>query len=443
MTFRQIATLGFVLFPLMCLNIDRNCHAQTELASKGERGENGLYTLVTPRLTLISDLPFDAEVKSWPGLLEQSMEQWSKYFHVDLAVMADWKIKAVLMKDRERFVQLGMLDGVPAFDEGYQFGNEVYLREQPTVYYRRLLFLHEATHWIIWRLYGGGGPSWFMEGMAEMQGTHALQDGLLQLGVIPASRELVAGWGRLRLINDSLKQATAPSISEIFAFGNAREDHEVRYAWSWAACVFFTNHPKYGPILKELYSKGKLDYSDALSLKFRKQLEPDWAALQREWNAFISDLDFGYDFSRSALIETRGLGNQWQQGLPARMQLETDRGWQQTGIVVKAGEPIRVSCFGSYELNGASAMPATPWVVDPCGITYQYYRGNPLGCVLGSIVPDEPNESTKRWETFRVGNGIVVDTPKSGKLFLKINEASNGLRDNKGQISVEISVTNP
>jgi len=450
---RLIATLGCVALLPLGLDCNRSCFAQTnesgnvsnnQLESKIGTDEKGLYTIVSPRLTLVSDIPFDDELKSWPGLFEQSLDQWQKYFSVAPEQMVDWKIKAILIGDRDRCAKLGLLDNVPAFDEGYQFGNVIYVREQPTVYYRRLLFLHEATHWIMWKLYGGAGSPWFMEGMAEMQGTHALSNGSLTLGVIPASRDLVAGWGRLRLIDESLKRGVAPTMSEILAFGNAREDHEIRYSWSWAACVFFTKHPKYGPILKDLYRSGKLDYSDALSLRFKKLLTPNWSEVQLEWNAFVSDLDFGYDFSRSAVIGSSSANwNSLQRGQSARMTLATDRGWQPTGIDVEAGKPIRINCSGSFKVKSVLEGSDANWVAEPCGITYRYYRGNPLGCVVASIISDEANESTKRWETIRVGEGTVINSPKAGKLFMKVNEPSNGLLDNIGSLSVEIFLTNP
>lgn len=447
---KPLSVLEYVALVVLCLRCNECCFAQNdppeqsqkvESQSKAERDKNGLYTLATPRLTLVSDIPFDDELRSWPGLIEQSIEQWKTYFSVDAGRIANWKMKAILMRNRDRFDQLGMLDGVPSFDEGYQFGDVIYVREQPTTYYRRLLFLHEATHWIIWKLYGGGGSPWFMEGMAEMHGTHALNHGVLKLGVIPASRDQVAGWGRLRLIDETLQRGDAPAMAEILAFGNEREDHEIRYSWSWAACVFFTNHPKYGPILKELYRSEKLDYSNALSLKFKKRLAPDWAEMELEWSAFVSDLDFGYDYSRSAVcLSMRPESNRWSIKAPTRLSLESERGWQPTGFLVEANKPVQISCTGNFQLKRSFE---TAWIVEPCGITYQYYRGNPLGCVIGSIVSEETNENTHRWETFRIAAGTLVNSPKAGKLFLKVNAPSNGLKDNSGNVSVEISVTNP
>lgn len=410
----------------------------TSPALKVVRNEKGLYELVTPHLTLVTDIPIDNELLSWPGLLEQSIEQWQHYFGFDAKRMEGLQVSALLVGDRVRLTELGLLDGVPGFDEGYQFGDQIFVREQTTVYYRRLLFLHEATHWIMWKLYGGGGSPWFMEGMADMQGTHLLKNGVLKLGVMPSSREQVAGWGRLRLIDEMLKRRVAPKLSEILAYGNDRTDHEIRYSWSWAACFFFTHHPKYGPILKELTNK-KLDYSNSLTLEFRKRLSLTWDDVQVDWNAFVSDLDFGYEFERSMAVRSAGpAGKSLSDQDSLSFQLATDRGWQSTGVTVEVGKPLRILCSGRYLIQKTIDQESTNWDAGPGGITYQYYRGNPLGCVIASVVPADEPEQTNRWDTIRVGGEKVIGALKSGELFLKINEPSNGLSDNSGAISVEI-----
>ena len=229
----------------------------------------------------------------------------------------------------------------------------------------------------------------------------------------------------------------------ILAYGNQREDHVVRYAWSWAACVFFTNHPKYGPILKELYNN-KLDYSDSLSVKFKKRIAADWADVQVDWNAFVSDLDFGYDLQRSSVVSDASQAKNINDGgLTVNFPLATDRGWQATGIMVEMGTQIRISCTGIYVLRKAMSLSDANWDSEPQGVTYQFYRGNPLGCVIASVVSRESPEQTKRWEPFRVGDQTVFAPEKNGELFLKVNEPSNGLWDNSGSVSVEISIANP
>lgn len=405
-----------------------------------ERNDHGLYEFTTPRLTLITDIPIDDELKSWPDLVEQSLKQWQVYFDVTEERMAGLHVHATLIGDRPGLTKLGLLDGIPAFEEGYQYGKQIYLREQPTIYFRRHLFLHELNHWIIWELYGGGGSPWFMEGMAEMQATHFLIGGRLTLGVIPSSKEQVSGWGRLRTIHETLARGDAPSLTQIFAYGNEREDHVVRYSWKWAAIVFFTNHPKYGPILRDLYRR-KLDYSYALSRQFKDQLANDWENVQLDWNAFVSDLDFGYDIARSSLNRSlRPAAKTLKPGEAIRVELAADRGWQATGVLLTPDNSVRIKCSGSYQVKKATSGETKNWIVEPNGVTYQYFRGNPLGSILASVVARSEPEQTKRWVTQRVGSETLIVPAKNCELFLKVNEPPNGLSDNTGTISVEISV---
>jgi hypothetical protein len=415
------------------------------LAQVVERNAQGLYELQSPRLTLVTDIPIDDELKSWPGLVEQSLRQWQIYFDVSEERMAGLKVHATLIGDRPGLTKLGLLDGVPGFDEGYQYAKRIYLREQPTIYFRRHLFLHELTHWIVWELYGGGGSPWFMEGMAEMQATHLMSGGKLMLCMIPSSKEQVSGWGRLRMVHETLERGEAPSLTQIFAYGDEREDHIIRYSWSWAACVFFTNHPKYGPVLRDLYRQ-KLDYSQSLSRRFKELLVSDWENVQIDWNAFVSDLDFGYDIARSTVNRSSmPAAKALRLGESIRLDLASDRGWQSTGILLDGGTSVRVRCSGSFQVMRPDQGEPTTWNVEPNGVTFQYYRGNPLGSVLASVVGSNEPEQTKRWETQRIGleTTITSTSVKKGELFLKINEPSKGLSDNVGTISVEISVTKP
>jgi hypothetical protein len=415
--------------------------SHTASAQVVERNVEGLYELKSTRLTLITDVPIDDELKSWPGLVEQSLKQWQLYFDVSEERMTGLKVQATLIGDRPGLTKLGVLDGVPGFDEGYQYGNRIYLREQPTVYFRRHLFLHELTHWIVWELYGGGGSPWFMEGMAEMQATHLMSGGRLMLCMIPSAKEQVSGWGRLRIVRETLERGEAPSLTQIFAYGDDREDHLIRYSWSWAACVFFTSHPKYGPVLRDLYRQ-KLDYSQALSQSFKEQLSSDWENVQVDWNAFVSDLDFGYDIARSAVNRSSvAAAKALRPGESIRLELASDRGWQATGVLLDGDTSVRVKCSGSFQIMRPVQSEPTSWQVEPNGITFQYYRGNPLGSVVASVVSSNEPEQTKRWETQRVGLETTLTSVKKGELFLKVNEPSKGLSDNEGTFSIEISVT--
>lgn len=402
--------------------------------------ETGLFELRTNQLSLVTDIPIDDELRSWPSLLEQSIEHWRGYFDVAPERMQNLSVQVFLIQDRERFEKLQLLGQVPGFDEGYQFGNHLYLREQPSVYYRRHLFLHEATHWIMWHLFGGAGAPWYMEGMADLQGTHRIQNGKLTLGVIPNSADEVPFWGRLRMIDDTLRDDSAPSLDQILAYQNDR-DRTKRYSWSWAACLFFTTHPKYSTVLRSCYGD-KLDYTDAVSMELKSKLSSQWNQVQMDWNGFISDLEFGYDAGRSQVVSGQPL-NTTVDGPTTKIRLATDRGWQSTGIMIRQGSRIQLQCDGRYTIRSAGEqLPGSPknlpWQSEAQGITVEYYRGHPLGCVLATIQRMPAERATKRWEPIRVGRSMEMTSADTGLLLLKINEPSSELYDNEGSIEIRI-----
>ena len=53
-------------------------------------------------------------------MFEQAFPQWCRYFGVKESKHADWHMTGVLMKDKARFVQCGLLpDNLPPFPHGY------------------------------------------------------------------------------------------------------------------------------------------------------------------------------------------------------------------------------------------------------------------------------------------------------------------------------------
>ncbi len=91
---------------------------------------------------------------------------------------ADWRIRGCLMREKRPFAACGLLPaGLPPFRHGFSRGRQLWLNEQPTAYYRRHLLLHEGTHAFMDAMFGGCGPPWYMEGMAELLATHSYRDG--------------------------------------------------------------------------------------------------------------------------------------------------------------------------------------------------------------------------------------------------------------------------
>ena len=161
----------------------------------------GIQKLSSQRLVLYTDLPLDDEVRGLPAIFDQAFPQWCRYFGLDPRKHADWRMTGFLMKDKARFTRTGLLPAdLPPFLHGYSRNQRLWLYEQPSDYYRRHLLLHEGTHGFMNTLLGGCGPPWYMEGIAELLGTHRLEHGRLTLGVMPADRDEVPEWGRIRII---------------------------------------------------------------------------------------------------------------------------------------------------------------------------------------------------------------------------------------------------
>lgn len=427
---RLLCSCAFALLVLMAFG---KSFAQE---SKISTNEKGFTQLDAPQLTLITDVPIDDELKNWPNLLQQSMQQWVTYFDVPANRMTRWRPTVYLISDRSRFQSAGYLDNIPVFSDGQQVGDQLFLVDQPSVYYRRHLFLHEATHWIMYKLYGGAGPPWFMEGMAEAQGTHYFVNNQLRLQYIPQHAEEVPYWGRLRLVSESIEKKTAPTLSEILSFDTGYQDRMLRYSWSWMAVVFFDNHPKYGPILRKL-SRDKLDYSMRLSKEFKRALQPQWDEVLADWNAFVSDMDFGYDPARSMVSidweAIKPLGTEH-----VTTKVDASHGWQSTGIELKEGETVAIRCSGDFVLRVLPNQNKTVIRSEGNGITFDYFRGKPIGQLIGAIVPRDGSEETKPWEAITIGSEATMMVPRAGVLMLKINESAGQLFDNEGSLEVVI-----
>src|SRR5690606_13613027 len=116
-------------------------------ASAARAGDPALRTLTSKHLTLVTDLPPDAEVDALPGYFDQAFPQWCAYFGVDPAKHSDWHARGFLMQSRERFEAAGLISkDVPEFATGYAIDRTFWLFDQTSPYYRRHLMLHEGTH---------------------------------------------------------------------------------------------------------------------------------------------------------------------------------------------------------------------------------------------------------------------------------------------------------
>jgi hypothetical protein len=417
----------------------------------------GLRRLPGKHITLYTDLPATAAVDALPEMFDQAFPQWCAYFGVDPVREADWQVTGCVMRDQEPFRAAGLLPGgLPPFKHGYSVGKILWINEQASDYYRAHLLLHEGTHAFVNTILGRGAPPWYMEGIAEMLGTHRWHDGRLTLGYLPASREEVPLWGRVKIVRDDFAARRAKTLRGVFQYGPQAHQEIEPYGWCWAAAIFLDRHPRYQSRFRQL---AKQVNTPDLTERFMRLVGSDWDQLAEEWQVFVADLEYGYDFQRTAIDFTPGR-NLPAQG--AKVTVAADRAWQNSGIRLEGGVTYRLRATGRYQVKkgvrtvfsdqpraGASPTalengsdPFLVWWSEPNGVSIRYYRGQPLGILLAAVRPDrsDPDAPSALLRPIPVGLGAELTPRQRGTLFLRINDSSGELADNAGTLSVDVGV---
>jgi hypothetical protein len=390
----------------------------------------GIRKLAGKHLTLYTDLPSFKEVDELPEVFDLAVPQWCAYFHANPADLPDWRITAFLIKDKQPFASTGLLpDDLPKFAHGYSRGHQFWLYEQPTDYYRRHLLLHEGTHGFMQTVLGGMGPPWYAEGLAELMGTHRWKDGRLELGYLPASREEVPYWGRVKIVVDDLIAHRGKTLQAVLDYGPTAHRENGPYGWCWAAATFLERHPRYQKRFHELIP---LVRQQDFNQRFHALFAADWDQLCEEWQVFVVNLEYGYDVPRMAIDFRPG------HPLPpsgARATVAADRGWQSSGVRLEAGRSYRLRARGRYQVAN---QPRT-WWCEPGGVTIRYYHGQPLGILLAAVHPDPPGPgSSPLIRPLVVGLDAMLTPQQAGTLYLRINHSAAELGDNAGSLTVEI-----
>lgn len=394
-------------------------------------------TLTGQHITLRTDVPVHPEVDALPAIFDQAFDEWCDYFDLKPADHQGWRVYGILLRgpaSRERFVSAGLM---PAdlwdFKSGYSQGFNLWLYDQTSAYYRRHLLLHEGVHCFMNTLLGGAGPPWYSEGMAELLATHKLEGDNLTVNYFPRSQKEVPKLGRIEMVRESIANGRSLRLADVAAYGDTAHRENEPYGWCWAAAAFLDGHPRYR---KRFRGLAKLSTSPDFAQQFQHRFQSDAALLAEEWQVYLANLDYGYDFPRRQLDEIAN-----GQPLPLRgvtIEIAADRGWQSTGFAVERGRLYRVVSNGQFQV----AAKPKPWISEADGVTIRYVQGQPIGILLGAVRPDDldaaraPSPLTQP----QVLGGNMTLTPKqSGTLYLRINDAPGELADNAGKLSVSIT----
>ena len=391
----------------------------------------GLRELTGRHVRLFTDLPSSPAVDELPAVFDAAIPQWAKYFGV-AENSVHGQFLGFLISDREKFATLGLLpEENRDFVNGYNRNYEFWLVEQPSDYYRRHLWLHEGTHAFMQTQLGGAGSGWYMEGMAELFGTHRWQGGKLELGVMPASKEDVPMWGRVKIIRDAVAVGKPWPLDAVLEVDNSRQLDTEHYAWTWALAAMLDQTPKFRERFRGIQP---LVADPAFNAKLRETYARDWTHLLAEWESFVSQLDYGYDIERMALATDAD-----RKG-PLATKIAADCGWQSSGWPLKAGKSYRVEAKGRFEI----ANDGEPWPCEPNGVTIEYHDGRPLGALLGAIWSRDPNTSEPSFaKPMVIGVGATIRPDRDGMLFLRVNDSPAKLGDNAGSVEVRMEPLDP
>jgi hypothetical protein len=273
-----------------------------------------------------------------------------------------------------------------------------------------------------------------MEGTAELLATHLWEQGQLKLRYFPSSREKVPEWGRIKIIKDDVRAGRSKTLQEVMNYDSRAHLRVEPYGWSWAAAAFLDAHPGYQQRFRALQKESRV--TDAsFSQRFVQAIGNDSQRLGREWEWFITNIDYGYDIAREA-FQYKMAETVPEDG--RAVEIAADRGWQSSGIQIEAGKKYRIAATGRYQLGTQPKI----WWSEPNGVTIRYHRGQPLGMLLGAIV-DESNPQimdNKALSGVPISSGLETTPARSGVLYLRINDAPSELSDNRGSATVKITI---
>ena len=409
------------------------------LAASARRA--GLRVIESQHLVLATDRPPRADdgVDDLPRIFDEAVVVWCGHYGIEPATIRDWRAFGCLVVDRERFRAAGLLPAtIPEFPHGFCDRNRFWLMDQSNPAYRRHLLLHEGVHAFTLTVRGLDTPEWYTEGIAEFLATHRLERDAR--GVerfvptpLPMRKSDVEQLGRIETLRRLAADRRPPTLSAVMAVPTGDHRDISTYASNWAAVALLARHPALAPSFTAA-ERGPLDED----FNARLAAQPGWnaAVAAREFAAFTTEIDYGWDFARMRI--------DWSPGrplvVPTRGTVAAGRGWQNTGMTLAAGGRCRITAHGRVRLGEVPAQAgaaATPIESEADGISLRWYRGHPVGRLLAAQWV-EREDGTAGFVVLGSGAAAEITAAAAGPLYLKVNEAPGDLADTSGSYTVDV-----
>ena len=259
---------------------------------------------------------------------------------------------------------------------------------------------HEAVHAFCAQTFGGLGPVWYAEGMAE-----------LGLYWQPAIQEVNVDPVEVSYLRNASKTKT--TLMDIVSAGQITGDSWQAYAWRWSLCHFLANNLNYAARFKTLGINLMTSREDSLESAFKNQLEQ----MSFEYDLFLKNLGNGYRVDLCS----------WDWRTPAKELTATNRldcevkahaGWQATGLLVEPGQAYDFACRGQWKIDAETQVDADG---DGAG------QGALVGVWMSGYQLSEP---------FALGTRGKFVADQKAQLFVRCRDAWTSLGDNKGSVKL-------
>ena len=389
-------------------------------------------------IDLTTDLANAKEAETLVASFDAAVDQWRRFWNLPADALAGWRVRAYVMRNEALFREQGMIpDHIPQFPFGYAFGNTIWVRAQQSEYYTRHLLLHEGVHSLAFEQFDGAGPTWFMEGTAELLSTHQGSGATTIINHVPVNREEVPFWGRFKLMEQLRRKDRVPTIETVMRYSPTLTGNVETYGWSWAAAMILHAYLEY----HNAFFAAARDGSDGPQFNrrlFQKIGQKRWPVLVARWRLMCRDLDYGFnwDHERVALSVDDPAWN----GKPLITQVQADQGWQSSAVRFEPGTKISINASGRVVLDNQPK----PWISEPAGITIQYARGRPLGQLLACIVPNARDRTPmlKPLKTVAIESQTTLDIDQHCWIVFRVNDHLGAIGNNSGQYAVTVKKAN-
>ncbi|MCM2371687.1 hypothetical protein [Aporhodopirellula aestuarii] len=404
-------------------------------------------------LRLTSDVADERLLEDLVASFDAAVPQWLAFWGLPAERAANWSIDGFLMRDADAFRRSGDLPNhIPRFKNGFATPKAVWVNYQSSAYYNRHLMLHEGVHALTFELFGGGGPSWYMEGTAELLGTHrnrpasqfsptsGAADGLLaqagsqfRINELPRSREESAMWGRYRVIDEQRQTGSFPTLASVMKLPTDLEGNVESYTWCWAAALMFTSYRDTRDAYISAAQRGR-DQSPAFTTRFFREIGGQWPALRARWQLWLHDLEYGFDRQRYQVDLSTDDPRYDEQ--PKTFTINSGLGWQSAGAwfpggtiqirasgqcAIVAKENLEAAAEANHTEDAAGPIQQRDWISTPGGITVHYHRGYPIGQLQVCVLPI-PSADVKKVSPLEI---LPVTSPPDAAVRLAASGVSS------------------